>query len=109
MNLLPAIQDACMRAVGCVLSAVAFREMTLSNFTSRLFSVALLSPAGNGLTSWHLFVMFSCVYVTFSCGILGQVWYLIVSIPDLAVFLTFVRMKFASLESNLGRVRVGAF
>ena len=25
----------------------------------------------------------SCVFVTFPCGILGQVWYLIVSIPDL--------------------------
>ena len=24
-----------------------------------------------------------CVCVTFPCGILGQVWYLIVSIPDL--------------------------
>ena len=24
-----------------------------------------------------------CVFVIFSCGILGQVWYLIVSIPDL--------------------------
>ena len=24
-----------------------------------------------------------CVFVTFPCGILGQVWYLIVSIPDL--------------------------
>ena len=27
-------------------------------------------------------------FVTFPFGILGQVWYLIVSIPDLAVFLT---------------------
>ena len=27
--------------------------------------------------------MFDCVFVTFPCGILGQVWYLIVSIPDL--------------------------
>ena len=35
------------------------------------------------LTSWLLFVMFNCVFVTFPCGILGQVWYLIVSIPDL--------------------------
>ena len=26
---------------------------------------------------------FNCVFVTFPCGILGQVWYLIVSIPDL--------------------------
>ena len=29
-----------------------------------------------------LFVMFSCVLVTFPYGVLGQVWYLIVSIPD---------------------------
>ena len=43
----------------------------------------LWSPAGTGLTAWHLFVMFYCVFVTFPGGILGQVWYLIVSIPDL--------------------------
>ena len=24
-----------------------------------------------------------CIFVTFTCGILGQVWYLIVSLPDL--------------------------
>ena len=30
-----------------------------------------------------LYVMFSCAYVTFQCGVLGQVCYLIVSIPDL--------------------------
>ena len=41
------------------------------------------SPAGKGLTSWLLFVMFNCVFVTFPSGIHGQVWYLIVSIPDL--------------------------
>ena len=50
---------------------------------SRLFIVALCSPAGKRLTSWLLFVMFNCVFVTFPCGILGQVWYLIVSIPNL--------------------------
>ena len=50
---------------------------------SRLFIAALCSPAGKGLTSWLLFVMFNCTFVTFPCGILGQVWYLIVSIPDL--------------------------
>ena len=55
---------------------------------SRLYIAALWSPAGNGLTSWLLFVMFNCVFVTFPCGILGQVWYLIVSISDLAAFLT---------------------
>ena len=30
-------------------------------------------------------VMFSCVYVTFSYGVLGQEWYLIVLIPDLCI------------------------
>ena len=49
----------------------------------RLFIAALWSPAGKGLTSCLLFVMFNCVFVTFPCGILDQVWYLIVSIPDL--------------------------
>ena len=50
---------------------------------SRLFIAALLSPAGNGLTSCLLFVIFNCVFVTFPCGILSQVWFLIASIPDL--------------------------
>ena len=50
---------------------------------SRLFIAALRSPAGKGLTTWLLFVMFNCVFVTFPCGILGQVWCLIVSILDL--------------------------
>ena len=49
----------------------------------RLFIAALWSPAGKELTSWLLFVMFNCVTVTFPCGFLGQVWYLIVWIPDL--------------------------
>ena len=42
---------------------------------SRLFIAALL---GKGLISWPLFEAFNCVFVTFHCGILGQVWYLIV-------------------------------
>ena len=45
---------------------------------SRLFIAALWSPAGKGLTSWLLFVMSNCDFVTFPCGILGQVRYLIV-------------------------------
>ena len=40
---------------------------------SGLFIAALWSPAGKGLTSWLLFVMFNCVFVTFPCGILGAV------------------------------------
>ena len=31
-----------------------------------------------------------CIFVTFPCGILGQVWYLIVLFPNLCVFLTYI-------------------
>ena len=48
---------------------------------SRLLVAALWSPAGKGLTSCLLFVMSNCDFDTFPCGILGQVWYLIVWIP----------------------------
>ena len=50
---------------------------------SRLFVAALWPPAGKGLSSWLSFVIFNCAFVTFPCAILGQVWYLIVSTPDL--------------------------
>ena len=44
---------------------------------SRLLVAAFWSPAGKGQTPLLSFVMFKCVFVTSSCGILGQVWYLI--------------------------------
>ena len=49
---------------------------------SRLFIAALWSSVGKGLTSWLLFCDVYCDFVTFPFGILGQVLYLIVSIPD---------------------------
>ena len=50
---------------------------------SRLLIAALWSPAGKGLISCLSFVVLNCMIVTFPFGILGQVWYLIVLIPDL--------------------------
>ena len=50
---------------------------------SRLSIAALWSPAGKGLTSWLVLVMLSVFVFTLPCGILGQVWYLIVSFPDI--------------------------
>ena len=49
---------------------------------SCLFIATLWPPAGKGLTSWLSFAMF-IVFCHFPCGILGQVWYSIVSISDL--------------------------
>ena len=57
---------------------------------SRLLIAALWSPVGKGLTSWLSFVMFDCVLVTFPCGNLGKVWYLIASIPNLCRLCNFV-------------------
>ena len=61
--------------------------LVLAMFCARLFICALWSPAGKGLTSWLSFVV-SSVSCHFPIGILGQVWYLIVSIPDLCNLIT---------------------
>ena len=68
----------------------------------RLFIAALWSPAGKGLTSWLSFVMFNCVFVTFPCGILGQVWCLIVSIPDICHLSYFVCPFILRMQHNKG-------
>ena len=47
--------------------------------------------------------MYSCVFVTFPYGILGQVWYLIVLIPDLCLHPSFVeKMQTIVCVSNYG-------
>ena len=67
--------------------------MLVCSMLSCLFLVALWSHAGKGLTSWLSFVMLNCVFVTFTCGIFGQVWYMIVLTPDLC------RLSYFELES----------
>ena len=62
--------------------------LVFAMFCARLFICALWSPAGKGLTSWLSFVV-SSVSFHFPIGILGQVWYLIVSIPDLCTITYF--------------------
>ena len=50
--------------------------------------MCLVVTGWESLASWLSFVVYNCEFVTFLIGILGQVWYLIVSIPDLCT-LTF--------------------
>ena len=64
---------------------------------SRLFIAALWSPDWKWLTSWLLFVIFNCAFVTFPCCILGQVWYLIVWITDLCRLLTLLSVSFIGM------------
>ena len=76
-----------------------------------LFIAALRSPAGKGLTSW-LFCMFYSVFVTFPCGVLGHMWYLIISIPDGGLLTYFIfqnLFKFKCLLCHiLNRIDLGA-
>ena len=53
----------------------------MSVMLSCVFIAALWSPAGKGSAVCDVFYIF----VTFTCGVLGPVWYLFVSIPDLCL------------------------
>ena len=66
---------------------------------SCLSHAALWSPAENGLSSlmFYFFIVL-LLFVTFPYGILGQLWYLIVSIPDLCL-----RPDFAHNIGNLAQ------
>ena len=64
-----------------------FSVLCLLCLCARLFICSLWSPAGKGLTSSLSFVVSNC---HFPIGILVQVWYLIVSIPDLCTLTYFI-------------------
>ena len=70
----------------CFVFAIAFCSV---------FFVALWSPVGKGLTCTLalLCVTFSCAFVTFPYGVLGQVGYSIVSIPDICLLSYFLTKR----------------
>ena len=47
-----------------------------------------------------LYVMFSCVFFTFPYGVLGQVWYLILSIPDICLLLFTLLSQIAAFPGH---------
>ena len=67
--------------------------------------VCLYVPCGHllvkWLTSWLSFVVSNCAFVTCVChvpiGIIGQVWYLIVSIPNLCTLTYFIHCRLLSI------------
>ena len=72
---------------------MCFSVLCLLCLCARLSMCALWSPAwgggGGGLASWLSFVVSGWV-CRFPIGVLGQVWYLIVSIPDLCTLTYYV-------------------
>ena len=74
----------------CVI--VVFPDLTHLLFC--LYNAVLSVPCILVITWWVrayllavLCMMFSCVFATFPYGVLGQVWYLIVSFPDFLLLL----------------------
>ena len=73
-----------------------------------LCNAALSVPCILVVTCWEradlltfLYVLFSCAFVSFACGVLGQVWYLIVSIPDLCLLPTLSAGNKASRNADI--------
>ena len=64
---------------------------------ARLFICDLWSPAGKDLTSWLSFVVYNCE-LSLYLGILGQVWFLIVSIPDFCTLTYFDEIPAMTLQ-----------
>ena len=77
-----------------------FTVLCLLCLCVRLFICALWSPTGKGLTSWLSFVVSNCEFVTFPLA-RGQVWYSIVSIPDLCTLTYFRNLYFIKLPSDV--------
>ena len=74
--------------------------------------LVLSVPCSLVVTSWEradllafLCVMCSCVFVTFPYDVPGQVWYLIVSIPDLCLLVYFKCLSWVFEGNNLKYVK----
>ena len=76
-------------------------------FVFSVCDVCFLQPCGHllgkGSPLGSLSVMFHCAFVTFQYGVLGKVWYLIVSIPGLS----FLSKYLTLLEIMTQLTRVG--
>ena len=75
---------------------LCFSVLYLLCLRARLFICVLWSPAWKGLTSWLSFVV-----CHLPIGILGQVWYLIVSISD-----TCYKLEFSLQKNENARTKI---
>ena len=68
--------------------------------------LCLVATAGKGLTSWISFVVYNC---HFPIGILGHVWYLFVSIPDLCTLTYFESIRWCVCNSYHVNIHITLF
>ena len=74
------------------LSILYFKGTQVGILNLYFFLIIHLSKEERAQFLALLYVMFTCEFVTFPYGILGQVWYLIVSIPDLCLLPTLLTL-----------------
>ena len=72
-----------------------------SVFVSVMLSCLFIAALWSAYLLALLFVMFSCVFVSFPRGVLGQVWYLIVLIFTFFLILIFVHFELAISGGDL--------
>ena len=81
--------------ISLLVHLATFYTSTLCN---KLLTVSV--PCTLVITCWEradLLALLCCVFVTFPYGVPGQVWYSVVSFPDLCLPLYFVRWMFSFL------------
>ena len=79
--------------------------MSFVSYVSQAFASVLCFLVVNCRERTDLFALVSdvyCIFVTFPCGILGQVWYLIVSFTDLCLLFYFIYKLDRSFGIPLG-------
>ena len=92
MYLIESIPDLCLIIYFATLLFETKRQKCI-RMGIVIFKILLFCP----ILSWEraallaaLCAVISCAFVTFQCGLPGHVWYLILSIPDLAFLSTFI-------------------
>ena len=82
------ILNYCSRMVLFCVSFFLFMSRVCHAFLKVHCSSVITCLEGADLLALSCVIIY-CVFVTFPCNVLGQVSYLIVSIPDLSLLLTF--------------------
>ena len=101
----------------CFMSVLFCGSFLLFMFHVCLCYAVVYFPCSLVITCWEmadllaLLCVISCVFVTFPHGVLGQVWYLIVFIPDpcLLPYLSNVQQVRQSLYDDLDISQGGSF
>ena len=83
-----------------------FCYLSLSLPYCHVFFAAVWSSVGKGLTSGSYSLVYGVFFVTFLCGVMGQMLYLIVPIPDICLLSYFYELTLLNtyMDYDLNRM-----